>query len=380
MPSNPRPFEYFMNSLLLTVVFLLTTSLPAVAGQSARDGALFAEARLGSAPFNQATRLTGNPDSTRWHPDRFMVPDYLTGMSTRLLAKNGSTPAAGGAAKAPAAPGGGIGSEHGSLAEVGAKLANPLSNVWALFTQFGFTSADGDANLGDEQFSGNVLFQPIMPIPLFGKGKDAWKIIMRPTVPFLMGGPVPAGFDDFGHKTGLGDTLLPLPIAWPAGNNWLLALGPTFTLPTSTVTAFGRQQWAAGPTGVIGYKTKNLLAVVFPQYFFGIGSRGDQGKKPDASYMEMLYSIVYNLPDAWQVGMNPTINYDNKAEKRNRWNVPVGMMAAKTTKIWNRPVKFQFGVEYSVVSQDAFGQRVLIKLNIIPVIQSLIKDPLLGGG
>ena len=34
-----------------------------VVGQS-RDGALFAEPRLGSTPFNQATRLTGNPDST----------------------------------------------------------------------------------------------------------------------------------------------------------------------------------------------------------------------------------------------------------------------------------------------------------------------------
>jgi len=368
----------FLHPLLATIMLTFVWSATTAWGATKRDGALFAEPGLGSTPFNQATRLTGNADSTGWHPNRFTEPEYLTGMSTRLLAKNGSAPA-GGAASAPAAPGGPAASEHGSLAEVGAKLANPVSDVWALFTQFGFTSADGDANLGDEQFGGNVLFQPIMPIPLFGKGKDSWKIIMRPTVPLLLGTPVPAGFDDFGHKTGLGDTLLPLPVAWPAGN-WLLALGPAFTLPTSTVTAFGRQQWAAGPTGILGYKTKDWIALVFPQYYFGIGSRGDQGKKPDASYMSLLYALVYNLPDAWQIGMNPVINYDNKAKSGNRWNVPVGMMAAKTTKIGNRPVKFQFGVEYSVVNQDAFGQRVLLKLNIIPVIQSLIKDPLLGGG
>jgi len=41
-----------------------------------------------------------------------------------------------------------------------------------------------------------------------------------------------------------------------------------------------------------------------------------------------------------------------------------------------KPVKFQFGVEYSVVSQDDFGKRALIKLNIIPVIPSLLKKPL----
>jgi hypothetical protein len=96
--------------------------------------------------------------------------------------------------------------------------------------------------------------------------------------------------------------------------------------------------------------------------------------------MEMLYTVFYNLPEAWQVGFNPTISYDNKALKNNKWNVPVGLVVAKTTKIGNRPVKFQFGMEYSVVSQDAFGQRFQIKLNIIPVIQSLITDSLFGGG
>jgi hypothetical protein len=44
------------------------------------------------------------------------------------------------------------------------------------------------------------------------------------------------------------------------------------------------------------------------------------------------------------------------------------------------PVKFQFGVEYSVVSQDDFGKRALIKLNIIPVIGGLIQNPTFGGG
>jgi hypothetical protein len=44
------------------------------------------------------------------------------------------------------------------------------------------------------------------------------------------------------------------------------------------------------------------------------------------------------------------------------------------------PVKFQLGIEYSVVSPDAFGQRAQIKLNVIPVIPSLVGKPLLGGG
>ena len=92
----------------------------------------------------------------------------------------------------------------------------------------------------------------------------------------------------------------------------------------------------------------------------------------------MLYFFIYNLPDAWQIGFNPTITFDNRASSGNKWNVPIGPIVAKTIKIGNVPVKLQLGMEYSVVHQDDFGQRAQIKLNIIPVIKSLVKRPILG--
>jgi hypothetical protein len=36
-------------------------------------------------------------------------------------------------------------------------------------------------------------------------------------------------------------------------------------------------------------------------------------------------------------------------------------------------------LEYSVVSEDAFGQRAMVKLNVTPVIPSLIHKPLFRG-
>jgi len=78
--------------------------------------------------------------------------------------------------------------------------------------------------------------------------------------------------------------------------------------------------------------------------------------------------------------MNPVITYDNKASRGNKWNVPIGLLATKTTKVGKFPVKFQLGAEYSVVSQDDFGKRALFKLNIIPVVPGLIKNPIFGGG
>jgi hypothetical protein len=55
------------------------------------------------------------------------------------------------------------------------------------------------------------------------------------------------------------------------------------------------------------------------------------------------------------------------------------LTASKATKVAGKPVKFQFGFEYSVVSQDDFGTRFQVKLNVIPVIASLIKSPIFGG-
>ncbi len=60
-------------------------------------------------------------------------------------------------------------------------------------------------------------------------------------------------------------------------------------------------------------------------------------------------------------------------------STPLSAENSKIAKAGKVPVKFQFGVEYWVVSQETFGQETQIKLNIIPVIPSLMKHPILGG-
>lgn len=54
-----------------------------------------------------------------------------------------------------------------NLSEVGAKLANPLGELWAL--NFNFETPkifDGDVNTGNPRFGADVIFQPVLPIPL----------------------------------------------------------------------------------------------------------------------------------------------------------------------------------------------------------------------
>jgi hypothetical protein len=284
----------------------------------------------------------------------------------------------------------GSGGKHGSLAETGAKLSNPVSDVWALFTEFDLSFNNGNANQGDDKVGSLMNFQPIMPIPIFGKGKDRWQLLIRPAVPIQFAAPRPDDLPPAGngnstnYDAGLADILFPMlltPSQNITGSNLIFGVGPTLVLPTSTKVQLGRRQWQIGPAAGVGWKTKDYVVGVFPQYFFGVGGRGDQGSNiKDASNMNLLYFAFLNLPNAWQIGMNPVIAYDDKASSGNKWNVPVGIVVAKTIKVGKMPVKFQLGVEYSVVSQDDFGKRATIKLNIIPVIGSLVKGPIFGGG
>jgi hypothetical protein len=245
-----------------------------------------------------------------------------------------------------------------------------------MFTEFDLFFSDGKITNGGSKVGGRMIFQPVLPFPLYGQERQ-WKLITRPTIPALFSQPLPKGFNDFANLGGLGDMQLPLLVSPPTGN-WLLGVGPTWLLPTATRTQFGRQQWGAGPAFVAGYKAKDWIGGVFPQYTWRIGGWNSKDK-PDASYLSILYFFAYSLPNAWQVGFNPTINYDDKATSGNKWNVPVGLFVSRTTKIGKLPVKYVLSIEYSVVSQHAFGQRAQIKLDIVPVIPSLVKKAIFGG-
>ncbi|WFS61136.1 hypothetical protein LF599_10650 [Pseudodesulfovibrio thermohalotolerans] len=92
----------------------------------------------------------------------------------------------------------------------------------------------------------------------------------------------------------------------------------------------------------------------------------------------MLYFLTFNLPDAWQVGMNPTITYNHNASDGNKWTVPVGLFVGKTVSMGGTPVNIKAGIEYSVVKPEDFGQQAMFRIQISPVIKSLITEPLFG--
>src|SRR5260370_38696645 len=96
------------------------------------------------------------------------------------------------------------GSERGSLEEISQELTNPVSNVWSMFTEFDLAFSGGDLKKGSSNVGGRMIFQPVLPFPLYGQGQDQCKLITRPTIPVVFSQPVPKGFDDFTNPRRLG--------------------------------------------------------------------------------------------------------------------------------------------------------------------------------
>jgi hypothetical protein len=257
-----------------------------------------------------------------------------------------------------------------SAEETGKKLSDPTSDVWALFTEFDVTYSEGDLSNGNQRSGSAMIFQPIMPFAF----TENSKLITRPTLPVIFSQDIPSGINPdgsvaFDTADGLGDMSLPLlytPNAAPGTLKW--GFGPTFVFPTATDDDLGTDTWEVGPAGVLVYAMGELQLAVLGQYWWNYAESGNN--VDDTSHGTLLYSAWYNLPKAWQVGFNPTITYNDKANSDNAWNVPVGLGVAKTTMLFGSHVKFQFSVEKSVVRQDDFGADWKIRLNIIPVIKS----------
>jgi len=277
-----------------------------------------------------------------------------------------------------------------SAADLGKKLSDPLSNVWALFTEIDYNWSEGDFTNGQWRTGQSVVFQPILPFAL----TEDFNLTVRPTIPAIRT-DIPVGrryntvpidglteivypdgsaaFDDY---SGIGDTTLPMILFSrhkEPGQRWGFGAGPTFIFPTATDDELGTDTWQAGPAVVVSYKNEKVSAGVFGSYWWNYAERDNDAE--DTSHGSLLYWYWYSLPDAWQIGTGPSITYNDKALSDNKWNVPIGLSVAKMVKFGNLPVKFQFGFEKSVIRQEDYGKDWTVKLNIIPVIPSLQKKP-----
>jgi hypothetical protein len=265
-----------------------------------------------------------------------------------------------------------------SLAAIGAKLNDPTADLWALQFELDMDVSRGRLSGNDYKYGGTMLFQPVMPF----EWSDNWKMLTRPVVPIVFSTDVPtprlSGDIEFPTTGGIGDIVLPLffspkpTSALSLGKKLVWALGPTWSFPTASNDSLGSGKWEVGPVFLALYKDKRNTVGVFAQYWWSFAGDSD---RDDASHASVQY-FAYRMFGTWQIGTNPIISFNDKADSQNKWTVPIGLTIGKTIRIGKMPMKIQVGLDYSVVKPRDFGEQWKFKILLTPVIPSLMTGQL----
>ena len=283
-------------------------------------------------------------------------------------------------------------SEAPDLELLSKKAANPLSDLWLLWSQNDTSFLQGDL-LPEDKILNSFKFQPIMPVPVFG---GDWNFLIRPilqlqSVPLdsdvgklfgLNGDTIiededlrNVARDPFGRTTGLGDSVL-LTLLGPNKIDGLVwGVGASQIFPTATDDVLGQKKWQAGPAVLLAMMGKNPGDFNFgllPQHWW---SYAGKDSRKETSLTDIQYFINYRANTTALVGMAPNIRINWKADKsKDKFTVPIGLGYNDLAFMGKLPFRYGVEMQYSIIRPDNIGTKWNIRVYFIPIIPNLFKS------
>ena len=252
------------------------------------------------------------------------------------------------------------------LNEVSIQLDNPLTSLWSITIENKAFIKEGNAT-SDREIANQTFFQPGMPIPL---GKDDQMVfIARPVFPVVTNPSLdPTSSDGTdGHTTGFGDIQM-LSLFGPNRKDGIVwGLGATMKFPTNSDDDLGTDKWQVGPSAMLFKIGRPWVFGALIQNWWSVAG---EGSAKSTSQTDIQYVVRYALPNAWSVGVGPTVSIDWKQGNDDKLTLPIGIGLTKTFRIGEMPVKIRGEVQYSVVRPDDFGTEWTFIFRIAPVIKS----------
>lgn len=256
------------------------------------------------------------------------------------------------------------GAQDQSANEIAKELANPNTVLTSLKFKTQFRVYKGTLPQADDQNGVITLFQPTLPFPL----KNGHTLYIRPTVPLIFDQPV---FDqvamNFNSGSGLGDIAFDLQYGDTSESGFLWSFGASTTLPTATKNGLGSERMTLGPGFQIGQLTKKSVLGVFVNHQWDVAGSGGS----DISLTTLQFFGIYLPGRAWSVASSPIMSYNHETDE---WTIPINIAAGKTVIIKGRPWKFALELNYYVKQPDAFGPKLMVGINISPVVVNRLAD------
>lgn len=257
--------------------------------------------------------------------------------------------------------------EPEDLGELAAKLNNPISDLWMLFTQNDTYQYEDKA--GNDYTINSFKFQPVMS---FGLSED-YNLIVRPVVQHL-------SMEALGKKreTGMGDTAVFAVVgpATPVDNN-IWGVGFTSLIPTASkdfLSTQGADQWAVGPAVTAFHLGDEWVYGGVVQHWWGMGDSKKMNletkEEEDLNLTDIQYVLRYRVTPTTQIGFGPNIQIDWNESGSDKYTIPVGFGGDTMIKIGSMPVRLGAELHYYVQQADEFGPTWNLRFFAIPVISN----------
>lgn len=174
----------------------------------------------------------------------------------------------------------------------------------------------------------------------FTKHGDRW-LLHRPILPIVYQPEIVPGE---GSKAGLGDLSYRVYLTQKE-KGFLWGIGPAFVFPTATHSRLGTEKWSVGPTiGFAAERGKWLFGAVF----INIWSVAGDSSRSSVNAFTATPFVSYRLGNGWFVESSPEILGNWKADRNNRWIVPMGAGFGKVLRVNNSPVVIRAAGFYNV--------------------------------
>jgi hypothetical protein len=209
-------------------------------------------------------------------------------------------------------------------------------------------------NIGPEETRGsNLNVKPIYPIKL-----NEWNLINRFIIPVShsegqgeefeeyinLGGGNAQGFG-ISSEWGIGDIVYQGFFSPAKTGKVAWGAGASFSIPTNTDDRFGTDKWSAGPSLVMFAPLEKWVLGAIVENVWSFAGADDESSVNTFTFQP---TINYKLNKGWYLTSAPLITANWKAEKSNRWSVPLGGGVGKLFRFNKQAIAIDFGAYYFV--------------------------------
>jgi len=226
--------------------------------------------------------------------------------------------------------------EKQSVEELAKKVQNPVADLITVPFQNNFNFSAGPDD--DRLYVLNI--QPVIPFHLSKK----WNLITRTILPVISQPGFAPGQE---RVNGIGDIQLTAFLSPAKSKGLIWGVGPIVQLPTNSDDRLGNDHWGLGPSVVLLRLAKGS-PWVYGALVNNVWSVSDTGSDPSYNNFLIQPFLNYNFPGGFYLSSAPILTANWKADRDDRWTVPLGGGLGKIVRCGRLPVNFQLQGYYNV--------------------------------